>query len=484
MEIISREFINPNIKYYDGADLKLNTIKDFNDTINFWKMIFHEGYGLRAGDIVSFFSGAVTFSYTAAFFAAAELGLQLLTPPEKPLDASGRTAKLDRMLGAGKIDLCVIDFVCKQVPELVAMANYYSKLVVDQEIFDTYTIKDDSQFESVSNLIVATPATTILTTTSSGTTGEPKLVEYTHQQLYKICARNSRVFNFAGQTVCHTRNMHHAFVLMVNFLPTLHVADNHYTLAVNIKDEDHIENFVKFLMDHSISKMSLSNKPMLDNILSFMIDNHIQFKHSIDLIVGGFYITEDYIDKIKQVNVRQLISNFGSNETLGPILLRYVTQATPVIDYKMNYVGTPPDDFYKLELSEQHLHVQCPALYSGTIVMGDILSGDLETGFYHHGRNNFYRINEIDFSLSDLNDVVQQSVKGNFDICVDLPYQRLYLATWDSVADISTVNRHTNLRFGPNLSFSATEQLDKNIFHSEFKLDQDALRNYFRSKLQ
>lgn len=483
-QIISRDFINPSINYYDGVTRELRTIDDFRDSINFWKIIFHEGYGLRAGNIVSFFDSSIRFSYTAAFFAAAELGLQLLTPPEKPTDSSGRTTKLDQMLGAGKIDLCIIDSNVSNSPEISAMARYYSKQVVEQDIFNTYKIKDPELYKTISELVAVTTESPILITTSSGTTGEPKLVAYTHQQLYSISKRNAEVFGFCGQTVCHSRNMHHAFVLMVNFLPTLHAANNHYTFAVNEFDPNDFKNYVDFLLDNKITKMSLSNKTNLDGILDYMINNGVQFEHTIDLIVGGFYITEDYINKIKQTNVHQLISNFGSNETLGPILLKYVTQDTDVATFKMNYMGQPVDDFYQLELIDNHLNVQCPVLFPGTITMGDEMSGDNESGYLHLGRNNFYRINEVDFSLKAVAEIVQRYTTSEFDICIDLPYQRLYLALWNSYVGKDVINQALATMFGPNLMFSFVEQLDKSKFNQGFKLDQDAIRSYFRSKTQ
>lgn len=488
MNIINREFINKNIKFYDSLDTDdFYQIQDFYDAINFWKMILWEGYGLRPGNIVSFFDSSIRFKYVTLFFAAAELGLTMLTPPEKPTDSTGRTTKLDVMIGKGKIDLCITDdIVAKTAPEILAMANYYSKVVLPMDIYDTYKIKNDSTYQIISNMQLGNTFDTLLLTTSSGTTAEPKFLSYTHSQLCTIGKRNFKVFDFENANICHTRNMHHAYVLMVNFLPTLYGCKNHYTYVPPDRSNATPDKFyfINFIIKNKISKLTLSHKDILDELLDTMIAHDLMFTHKIDIIVGGFWITPDYVSKIEKVNINSIISNFGSNETLGPITLRYVTQDTPIENYKINYLGCTVDNFYATSLVDNQLHVTCFDLFPDIKVMGDKITGSAETGFYHLGREHFYRINDIDFDLNIIEKIVSKYTDKNITITLDMPYQKLYLSVWADplqTIDLQSINEELQQKYGA-LNIVAYSALDRKNFES-FKLDHDQIREYFRKKL-
>ena len=57
--------------------------------------MLYEGYGLRKGNIISLFDHTIRLSYTTLFIAAAELGLIMISPPEKAASEDGRTSRLD-----------------------------------------------------------------------------------------------------------------------------------------------------------------------------------------------------------------------------------------------------------------------------------------------------------------------------------------------------------------------------------------------------
>ena len=477
-ELITRNFVNQQIQYYDGENLR--TIKDFNDEINFWKIIFYEGYGLRPGNIVSFFDASIRFSYTTAFLAAAELGLVMLTPPEKATDDTGRTTKLDKMLGASKIDLSLIDDDCAEIPHISAMANYYSKTVASTDIIRTYTIKDPALYKEISEKIFPAPTDVLVLSTTSGSTGEPKFVNYTHQQLSRIAHRNARLFGFDGQRVCHTRNMHHGFVLMCNFLPSLCSTATHHTYVLPpAEQKEEFSKFVQFIKDHQISKLISTNKPNLDEIIDDLLESG-PLEHSMDIVVGGFYLTHSYVNRIRESGINSIVALFASNETFGPVLLRTVTANTDLATYQNNFVGVPGDDFYQIELVNGHLNVRCPALYPNAIEMGDMLIGDNVNGYVHQGRANFFRINEVDFTVSELTELLKPFVTGEFTVVPDLTFQKLYLVLWNqTIADVDSINIAMENKYGL-LKFNGIDNLPSAEYNQSFKLDYDLLRAHFR----
>ena len=480
-QIIDRHFINTSIEYYDGVtESVLFKIDDFYHAINFWKIILYEGHGMRPGMVISPFDSSIRFTYTSLFFAAAELGLVILTPPEKATDSSGRSTKLDAMLGQNHIDLVIVDSIVEN-SHLLAMADYYGKKTINVAEFDSYTVKDHKLYAKLSNSIYANPSDKLIVTTSSGSTGAPKLISYTHQQIYRICQRNAKIFELSNQSVCHIRNMHHSFILMVGFLPTLHVSKYHYTNAVNPDSVEHVQKFIEHIIEAKISKLAVPFKLILDSMLDVMIANNITFNHQIDITVGGFYITPDYIKKLCKTNIHSLISNFGSNETFGPIFLKTVTQATDIDMHVSTHLGDKPDDFFVTELHNNKLYVQCPELYNDTMIMGDKIDGNDQIGYLHLGRDSFYRINDIDFSTEKLNAIVAEHCTGKFDVLIDLPYQKLYVVVWDGDINFDSINQSMTNEY-TDLKFDNVAKLNITDYNKSFKIDFEVIKIKFRNK--
>jgi hypothetical protein len=485
-KIIDRNFLINDIRYYDGADLQLKTIDNFKDAIVFWKMILHEGYGLRAGDKLIVLDVTIRFNYCCLVIAAAELGIILLLAPEKSKDGTGRSEKMDEVVKQfGKFELCLLDDLCEAMPERVAMTRLYGKQWANMNVFYEYEIKDHALYETMKNTVTATPDSTLFITTTSGTTGTPKILTYDHEQMHNLAKRNGQVYEYPGERVCHTRNMHHAFVLMAHFLPTLTVCKEHYGYVFTPDygyNGTESADFYEYLNQHKISKLVLSYKVMLDLLLEHMIENNLRFEHTIDMITGGFYLTKDYVEKLRKTNVRSLYSTFGSNETASPVLLRRIWQTTDNVNYDENYLGTPPDDFYSIHLEGNLLHVRSEGwLGSEEIIMSDDLSGNNETGYWHHGRSDFYRINDVEFKVADIKDILDRCIKSPHDIVIDMPHQKIYVALWkDDPVDLHQVNQE--LTESLQIKIADIELLDINQYNDEFKLNHETLRTYFRSK--
>lgn len=482
IEILSRNFLHPDIQFQD-ADAGLKQFQDFEDTITFWKTVLYEGYNLRSGDLVSIWDASIRFDYICLFIAAVELGLKLVLVPEKPTRPDGQTAKLDAIVQKyGKIKVTLIDELSESQPAVLAAAHRYSETIVPTEIFNTYTISDHSIYSGLKEKIFATPDSDVIITTTSGTTGEPKIATYTHRQLHRIGKRNVTAYEYADAVTCHSRNMHHSFVLLAHFLPSLTGTKYHcsHVLAEGASKQKMLE-FAEFVNANGITKLVVSYKNLLDSLLQAMIEDHLQFTHQIDLIVGGFYITEDYVNKLIKTNTNSLISTFGSNETFGPLFLRKVYQTTAIEGFEINCLGNVCDDFYKLTLTtDNKLTVECPALFNNSVLLEEGFEFRSNGDVLHMGRDNFYRIDHKDFSLKDLDNITQNHVNGNYTITVDIPYQRLYLVVWSGSVDFDSLNAEVNEVIG--LKFEAWAELDSEEYNNEFKLDQDKIRNYFRNQ--
>lgn len=489
-EIIDRNFLPKNIKFFDGNELVCKTYQNFEEDINFWKTILYEGYQLCTGNTVALYDKTIRYSYCTLVLAAAELGIRLIIIPEVPTLDSGQTDKMDAYLKVyGKIDLCILDEIALLSKPLLALTKYYGKETISKSIFNTYTIKNPDVYKLMSTTTFVEPSDILTISTTSGSTGEAKLVPYTHQQLYRNAARNTKVYKFNPiDRACHTRNMHHPFVLTDFFLPSLHIIENHYSFAVSnsvtfaspAQFNENIENFIKYIHDNKINQMAFSTRVIMEAVMEHMIANNMQFEHEFNMIVGGQYVPTKYVHYIKQTNANRMIAVLGTTETLSPLLMKTITPLDDIVKYEETFLGFPPDDTYKYHLDGYALSVSCPELYDGAITLDDRFKGSVEMGFYHLGRENFYRIDHIEFKLADVINIVKEEFNGDFDICIDTHYQNLYLAIWNGEINFEELNNAMVNKL--EIKFKDFNYLDKNNYSTGFKLDQSSLRTYFREK--
>jgi hypothetical protein len=477
-DVISREFVHQDLVFTEGNSSKTHNRDDFYNAVSYWKIILYEGYNLRPGDRICIYDSTVGFLYSTLFFAAAELGIEIISPPEKAIDTSGYVDKMEIMaLDRGLPNVGFIDDINLKDIAVAAMCKRYSGTLVNQQIFFDYTIKDHKLYKELSDTIFAKPDDILVTTTTSGSTGLPKIVSYTHKQLHRLAIRNAELLDFKNHAICHTRNMHHAFVLFCHLLSTFYATPKHYSFPL-VRNETELE-FVNFVKEKKISRLALSYKGLLDSMLLTMINNDIKFEHDLDIIVGGFHVSAEYIDAVKKTNVKNIKSIFGSNEAFGPIFVKITNQESDIETYRSDWFPPAPDNFMKINSLSDKISVTVESLGVYNVLLDDTLVGDNISGYVHKGRDNLFRINEIDFKIHELNTLISPYCTGDFDVCADPANQKLHLAIWSGDVDFAKVNQAMILTY-KELWFDDYAKLDKNKF-SGFKVEMALVRNYFRN---
>lgn len=480
IDLITRSFIHPEIQFAElhSKELTSYDFDKFNDAINFWKIVLYEGHGLRSGNTMCIYDSTVGFLYSSLFFAAAELGIEMITPPEKANDDTGYVEHLEVMTKeSGLFDLAVFDDINMDQPKIVAMGKRYCKKILNEKIFFDYKIKDHELYKYLSTNILATPDSVLVRATTSGTTGEPKPLKYTHKQLYRISVRNIDVMEYRNNSVCHTRNLHHSFILMTHFLPAMIGSSKHYSFPLG--RWDNINEFIDLVQQEKISKVALSYKGLLDEILLSMTNKNIQFDHNVDFIVGGFHVKPEYITLAKKTNVQNIVSLFGNNETFGPIFVKQINQNQEINSYKPDWYPPAPDDFMTIKNLDNKISVSVAPLGIEDIVLEDTLIGNNIDGYIHKGRDNLFRLNEEVFTIPELTEIVAPNCTGDFDICPDILDQKLYLAVWNGEIDFEKINQTMRQKFR-HLQFNNYAKLHKDNY-SGFKVNMSVLRNYFKT---
>ena len=491
-KIISRHFIRQDIEYHEND--KIYYYDDFVCGINRWKNILYCKYNMRPSMTMALIDMSIYFDYCTLYIAAAELGLKILTIPKRPESTEGRVEILDKVVAhLGLIDLMyyyseeniIIQAGNMAMPKqaLVNMVNLYSKQLMTFDDFNNnYTPADTDE------IIFAQEDDVLVWTTTSGTTGEPKPIEYNHSQLSIIAERNAKVLGFADDnvTVSHTVNMHHSAILMANFLPALGHSRYHHadTYDISLNQIEYVKLLVKSIQHNKTIKVLLPFSLMLESFLKYVNEHKIVFDHKLDIIVGGFNVSKAYVEMFKLTNINKISSMFASNETLGPLLISEITQDINLEEYNPQYIGRPVDDLFQFKVNEESkLVVSSSSLYSGEFVMNDRVQGDNSAGYTHLGRftGGERRINEVSFQIKEVAHIVRYLFDSiMFEIVENELEGKLYLAVWEGVIDFELLNEKMIEKF-ERVTFSNYDYLDRTKFDS-FKLDMPALREYFKNK--
>jgi hypothetical protein len=188
------------------------------------------------------------------------------------------------------------------------------------------------------------------------------------------------------------------------------------------------------------------------------------------------YIKSDWVKKVEDKKIKDIVSIFGTSETSGPIFLNKVSYK----DFTPN-TYKKVDDLYGISIESDNLLVTMP-IYNYTTETGDSFQS-LGDNYIYLGRNNLVRVNDVEINLARYDKLVKNF--GNCDLIVDVINNALYLAIWEENSNKDIVDNINNqLRsISNNLHFiSKFDYLKMQDFLTGVKVDKQLLRDYFRTR--
>lgn len=322
----------------------------------------------------------------------------------------------------------------------------------------------------------------ILSSTTSGSTGQAKIVTHSYQYILDIAQRNADVLGFQGRAA-HIKNLYHGSSMPVFYLPSLIRSDFHYCVPwAGTSSLAEVKRYVKNDLGWSehldINHILFPHTYMIDKFLETVVDQNMIFS---DLTVYTLsYIKPEYHRAIRGRNIR-IVSIFGCTETSGPVLINTLSndnidEFDPMIFYSL-------DDFFEITLLPDGTRVR-----SKNGLVDHVMSDKFELisdGCYRHlGRSDLYRINDVVIDLARLADI-RARFSTDLDIIIDTVEQKLYLALWeeqDPKEITDQVNQELDQTFGSELLYiSETSNLNKLDYISGIKLSQELVREHFRN---
>lgn len=479
MSIISRECINNNIKI-KSLRLLENQVEsryiDYHQLIELidrCKTYLKNVKQVTPGQKV-ILSNFYWPEYLGWFYACSELGLSFLIS-----DYPRSKVALKKLEIYGDIDWVIYDDHC---PE--GFADWKDKIIGHHEILSIIPDKSISTY--------AQPTDILLYATTSGTSGTPKIVKYTHEFFYKLLERNANLYNLKNSDRCfHSKNLHHGSVLGVYFLPTLKYCEYHFHSPfryVLIKNQEKTLEEVEGKLFEAW--VNMIQKEKINKILLFfdqidVLKKYLKIENKIHDDLTAYVLTKISDDDIN-VLVKQfkykLISIFGCTETSGPLFLPEIN-INNYQDYDPTNMKQPLDEFYKLAIVDGKLLVTMPS--GESVCTGDKFE-IVNNNWIYKGRDNLYRVNGHPIYLDLLNktveDITNLKKEKEFDIIIDSDANRIYIRV-DCELDLKKLNQGIFDKLGIGYYFISKQLIGhRKKYFSGIKFDPETIRLLVRNE--
>jgi len=461
----SRNIIHPEIQWYQPVESGWHII-GYNDIIGGivqWKNILHEQANLEPGQKFGVGGSRCDYTYLTAVFAGIELGGKILVMP-----ASDSGKKLVGPINAWLYE----DHVKKTILDGEKVG---AKHAIPWSTFYNFKSKFDNVFYL--NQIDRLPDEIVLITSTSGTTGTPRIIEYTHRMFDDVRKRSIKIFNLVEEDrVLHLSNMHHGGTGGVFFLPSLSACKYHYYFDGQNPVAD-IDQLVNLVQQEKITKAMFPNNVLVDKFL----DKLTWVDHDFEMYVNQS-ISKTWIDKVKRTNVKAIHALFGSTETLGPIFLNTITPNTDSDHNILNY-GKLLDDHYAVTCQDNCTIVDIKNHYQE--VLNDFFTIDSDGNHIFQSRTTMIRINDCVVSLKDLTRITQDLLDNNGVIVPDIITNKIYVAYNKNITDPESTLHQLDLELkaiSPILQVDYSACVDLGQFISGIKLSMENLRTHFRQK--
>lgn len=348
-DILNRDIINEDILW--AQETKAVGKENICRQVNKIKHLLLSK-GAMEGDIVTISLLGVDVAHLASIIACAELGLilMLLDTP-----ATEESLPYTKVALHGPSDY----YIHRGDDSFGAYGGLHGKLMeryggVSVDLNEIYPDCPDEYKEDIQPYEIGEDAPLLLSSTS-GTTKPSRPVYFTHKEVMGISRRNVKIFEFDKYSrVAHSRNLHHASAMLTSLLPSLMVADIHFTFPVGHHQPLEMNEKRKYdfgtIHGGRFTHIMIPNRVALNTFLDFF---EKPFHVTLNINMCGFALDQSFADMAEEYNVK-FHSHYGSIDTAIPLLINFVDKDSEV---KPNTLGVIPDDFYDVKFENSTLSV-------------------------------------------------------------------------------------------------------------------------------
>jgi len=312
--------------------------------------------------------------------------------------------------------------------------------------FDTPSINlrnynNANQYED-SDCIEISTSTVAIKTHTSGTTGRPKIVDFTHRHLID---RTREIASFHGYNdkdrPFHFKTFHHGALFIDYALPLLSVATEHYFIrtmtSATTGENYNAKNYLNLVLPY-IQKYKLTTI-----IIPYEWVNYFDQTTPIDM--GGqlsIRTLRGYDANIcswifENINPKEIINQFGCSE-IGTMFISRVTKS----NYR-NYVNnlfTERAPGLEFILEKNLVHARRTGYEWHTLADGFVEDDDK---LFYQGRTYSFTIDNKTVYIQELENYLRTCYHPtNFQLVPDFTNNKIYLALFDSTlnTDLAVLN--------------------------------------------
>jgi len=476
--IITREIINKDIKFHDVDKDGILFSYDYeylSKAIDLYKKFLLDN-GSKCQESATIGEGN-TIWQLAALFACYELGIIVVITDY--FSTSIMKIDIDGWVDPKTKTLLPINYflVSKQKNGRSGKGARIKKYV--DKILERNFDHDDILRANSNDKVFASPNCIVTKSATSGTTGVPKCIKHTHAFLYSLLCRNSiQFFGKYGATV----NLNHGSSIFCYLMPAIiseRITDV-YNLSMafhpNLGYIDHVNIINTIEKCGGIDHILVPYASELEKY--FKVIKNTNTKATQKTIFHVLcYIKKQWVDEMyKTGKIGDIVSNFGSNETTGPIFHNKASYKNfSETSYKL------VDDYFKVTPLKKFLRVHLP-VYNKTVTMNDHFIIE-NNDYIHIGRSDLLRINDLEIPSKIYADIINEFLDG--ELFYDQIKSEIYLAIWKSSDDIDhsvkSIDKQLRQYSDEKHYISKYSVLDYSTFVNGIKLDKEMVREYFRN---
>ena len=460
--VLTRSMLNPRLSWYSGTldNVQKHDRDDIDRCVNQWKHVLEQHTVFHRGSQIFLDFEVRDINWLAATVANWELGGKQTSfhPTYPDLWAPWHVIVSDHAAeAAGKFQ-----------------ALHYLSSQIDQYV----------QHPVINHPPLCQPSDVVLSFNTSGSTGVPTKVDHSHEFIHALCCRNISAMglNQPGleKALCVHGGVHN---LMPNvMIPVLAQFEQVHSLPFV---PDRMTELAQYVDDHKINVVMLPHTLSVDLFLTCAP----RFNHTVKI----FHLTANqpnWVELVKEKNIQSIRNSYGSIEVFSPVLVNEINQLSNN-SYSPFDFGKPLDDFYNIELTEQHhLKVSHPMLTFGSHVLQDYFVQDSEGNLSYDNRDKSIRLRGQDVSWGALEQCVQlhgnpslMCIVGHSEsdkVCL-LIDQRYSQDQVDQL--VSNINIDLD-RLVTGLSVDCVSCVDIATFINSHKFNLAQVRNHFQDKFE
>jgi hypothetical protein len=462
--IIDRTWINPDIQWYQvDSNFNVDHVSDYDEiaaSIDHWKNILVEQANVGPGSTVALSLTQRDLRWISILFAIWELGASYAIQPRN-------YPKANSPFAAAIVDSEESALAQKELANTVIMLDIWDHYV-SSNVGDLQ--KNNPAIEHNSALLRSISLTPEL---------DVDLVEYSHAFSHEHAHRCVNIFDFkSDDRVMHMHGTQHGGGIINMLLPSLKACKHHYGV---ISHFDHLPQITDLVEREGITKITMPDSITTERF----IQRAIPFTKPVHIITmqGN---QSNWIPFMKQNNVESSTSSFGSADMYGPVLVNRLTKDADSSFNCMNF-GFPLDDFYKVSLTDDN-RLRVEHKDRGTVIFDDTFTLT-DTGYVFEHRRSFPRINDVIFSIRDLDDIVNQTTNPSLVYLLpDSTLNQIYLlldhAIGDSTELVDKLNAELGKKISPQVQINHVDQQDISKFKARDDFNEFQIRNHFRNKFK